>query len=374
MAESFLASIATAVLEKLAPLIVNEVRSASSVKDDLGKLRESVRRIQAVLSDAERQQHQNQNLRLCMWKLRDIFYDAEDVIDGFKCEDLRKQVSRNSDLSLWNKRSARRFHGTFSIKMARKIKGINQRLSDLKTEWNNFGLRECTSDDSRHVFHRDTHSFVNSRDVIGRCEEKRKIIDLLMRPGDPVIPIVGMGGLGKTTLAQLVYNDTQVTRRFRKKMWVCVSKEFDLPKLLKLMIRSINPEERCDRAALDTLQNCLRGLLKNKRFLLVLDDVWNHNPERWAEFRDILSSMGGWFESKIIVTARSLTVASIMSSIDPIELKDLPHEDCLKLFKKLAFDDGDEQQHPNLMIIGEDIVKGCKGVPFAVRTFGNLLY
>ncbi|KAK8607762.1 hypothetical protein V6N13_046369 [Hibiscus sabdariffa] len=374
MAESFLASITAVVLEKLAPHIGNGVSSVLLVNSELRKLRDSVIRIQAVLSDAERQQHQNKKLRLCMWKLRDLFYDAKDVIDCFKCEDLRKQVSRNPDLRIWDQWAAKRFHGTFSIKMNRKIEGINKRLSKLETEWDSFGLKEC-GDNSRHVFHQDTHSFVHPWDVVGRYEEKRKIIDLLMRADDPanVIPIVGMGGLGKTTVAQFVYNDPEVTRLFPKKIWVCVSKEFDLPRLLKLMIHSINPEERCDLSAVDALQNCLRGLLQDKRFLLVLDDVWNDNPQKWVAFRETLSSMGGWFDSKIIVTTQNWTVASIMSSIDPIKLADLPLEDCLKLFKKMAFDDV-EQQHPNLMRIGEDIVKSCKGVPLAVKTFGILLH
>ncbi|KAE8713711.1 Leucine-rich repeat containing protein isoform 2 [Hibiscus syriacus] len=373
MAETFLAPIALGVLENLFRLIVNQAHSIFFVNWDLKKLRETLSHIQAVLFDAERQQHQNENLRLCMWKLRDIFYDAEDVIDAFKCEAVRQQVSQHSELSFQGRLSAKRCHGTFSLTMARKIKGINQRLSELAPKWDSFGLAKC-SDDNRHVFHRETHSFVNSRDVIGREDDKKKIINLLKRASDPVIPIVGMGGLGKTTVAQLVYNDHKVTRRFQQKLWVCVSKEFDLPRMLKLMIHSINKEERCDHSALDALQNCLRSLLKDKKFLLVLDDVWNDNQERWVEFRNILISMDGWSKSKIIVTTRSLTVARIMSSYPPIKLEGLPHEVCLNLFRKWAFNDGDERQHPNLMRIGEDIVRRCKGVPLAVRTLGNLLH
>ncbi|XP_017644661.1 putative disease resistance protein RGA1 [Gossypium arboreum] len=84
--------------------------------------------------------------------------------------------------------------------------------------------------------------------------------------------------------------------------------------------------------------------------------------------------MGGLSQSKIIVTTRSLKVASIMSSISPYELKVLPHEDCLILFTKWAFNDGDDRKYPNLMRIGEEIVKKCKGVPSVVRTLGSLLF
>ncbi|KAE8678593.1 Leucine-rich repeat containing protein isoform 2 [Hibiscus syriacus] len=330
--------------------------------------------IKAVLLDAERQQQQNEKLRLCMWKLRDIFYDAEDVIDDFYCEALRNPNHHNNEKVRFLASCC--FPFSFSLNMGHKIKEINKRLNKLATEWNSFNLGQYTN--IRHVFHRQTHSFVHSSDVIGRDADKENIIDLLMKPSEdwniPVIPIVGIGGLGKTTLTQLVYNDYRVTRFFPFKIWICVSDEFDLPRLLKLIIQSLSKGEKCDDLSVEALQTCLRNLLHDEKFLLVLDDVWNENRVKWIEFRDLFRSMGGLSESKIIVTTRSLKVASIMSSTCPYELKGLPHEDCLILFTKWAFNDGDESRHPNLMRIGEEIVKKCKGVPLAVRTLGSLLF
>ncbi|KAK8533212.1 hypothetical protein V6N12_076490 [Hibiscus sabdariffa] len=133
MAESFLASITAVVLEKLAPHIGNGVSSVLLVNSELRKLRDSVIRIQAVLSDAERQQHQNKKLRLCMWKLRDLFYDAKDVIDCFKCEDLRKQVSRNPDLRIWDQWAAKRFHADmFFTKILTLLFTLGMSLVDMR--------------------------------------------------------------------------------------------------------------------------------------------------------------------------------------------------------------------------------------------------
>ncbi|XVF42532.1 hypothetical protein PTKIN_Ptkin01aG0371200 [Pterospermum kingtungense] len=84
MPELFLFNISERVVQKLALLVVEEVSLAFNVKTDLRKLQETMSSIKAVLLDAERQQHHNEKLRLCMWKLRDIFYDAEDVIDEFE--------------------------------------------------------------------------------------------------------------------------------------------------------------------------------------------------------------------------------------------------------------------------------------------------
>ncbi|MBA0789322.1 hypothetical protein Gotri_026684 [Gossypium trilobum] len=84
MAETFLFDIAERVLAKIVHFSVDEVRLAFNVKIDLKKLEDTMISIKAVLLDAKRRQHQNEKLRLCMWKLRDIFYDAEDVVDDFK--------------------------------------------------------------------------------------------------------------------------------------------------------------------------------------------------------------------------------------------------------------------------------------------------
>ncbi|TYH36212.1 hypothetical protein ES332_D13G248300v1 [Gossypium tomentosum] len=379
MAETFLFNIAERVVEKIVGLTVDEVRLAFNVKTDLKKLEDTMISIKAVLLDAERQQHQNEKLRLCMWKLRDIFYDAEDVIDDFKCEALRKQDAINHPNI--NNLKVRLLGScclplSFYLKMSHKIKDINGRLGELATEWKSFDLRQCS--DNRHVFRRETISFVDSSDVIGRDEDKKNIISMLMKPSEarnvPVIPIVGIGGLGKTTLAQLVYNDDRVTSLFPLKIWICVSEEFDLSRLLRLIIQSVNTGERCDDSTLDALQAHLRSLLTDKKFLLVLDDVWNENKAKWVELRNLLRSIDGLPQSKIIVTTRSLKVSSIMSSICPYELKGLSFEDCLTLFTKWAFNDGDERHYPNLIRMGEEIVKICKGVPLGVRTLGSLLF
>ncbi|TYH93217.1 hypothetical protein ES332_A13G237900v1 [Gossypium tomentosum] len=261
---------------------------------------------------------------------------------------------------------------SFSLRMAHKIKDINRRLGELATEWNSFDLRQCS--DNRHVFRRETLSSVDSSDVIGRDEDKEKIINMLRKPSKdrnvPVIPIAGLGGLGKTTLAQLVYNDDRVITLFPLKIWICVSEEFDLSRLLKLIIQSV----KCDDLPLNALQDRLRSLLNDKKFLLVLDDVWNENQAKWVQLRNLLRSKDGLSQNKIIVTTRSLKVASIMSSIPPYGPKGLSLENCLTLFTKWAFNDGEERHYPNLIRIGKEIVKKSKGIPLAVITLGSLLF
>ncbi|XP_022719682.1 putative disease resistance protein RGA1 [Durio zibethinus] len=230
----------------------------------------------------------------------------------------------------------------------------------------NLGLEEKV--ENRRVILRDTHYFVIPSNVIGRNRDKENIIDLLVKPIDtkniPVIPIVRIGGLGKTTLAQLVYNDERITSVFPLKIWLCVSDEFDLARLLCDVIYSITGK-RCDGLPVNALQTHLRMLLNGKTFLLVLDDVWNEDHVKWMELRDLLMTMGNFQQRKIIVTTWSSKVASIVGTIAPYNSKGLSHKDCLSLFVKWAFREGDEKVYPNLMRIGDEIVKKCKGVQLA---------
>ncbi|KAK6243475.1 hypothetical protein QUC31_009884 [Theobroma cacao] len=125
MAESFLFNIAERVLEKIALLTVEEVRLAFNVENDLEELRDTMRRIKAVLLDAERQQHQNEALRLSIWKLRDLFYDAEDVIDEIECEALRKEVVNYPSTSI-------KFLHLYECEMLESIFDGMQRLTSLR--------------------------------------------------------------------------------------------------------------------------------------------------------------------------------------------------------------------------------------------------
>ncbi|XP_017976548.1 PREDICTED: putative disease resistance protein RGA3 [Theobroma cacao] len=312
------------VLEKIALLAVEEVRWAFNVENDLEELQDTMTRIKAVLLDAERQQHQNEALRLSICKLRDLFYDAEDVIDEIECEALRKEVVNYPSTSIKVRCLPSCFVPlAFSSKMGHKIKEINKRIDKIATEWDRFNLGQQV--DNRRVIHRETHSFVNASDVIGRDEDRENIINLLKEPSDesgniPVIPIVGIGGLGKTTLAQFVYNDERVIKLFSLRIWVCVSEEFDLRRLLQEMIYSIS-KKKCDDTKIDILQTQLRSLVNDENFLLVLDDVWNEDRVKWIEFKNLLMSMGNLSRNKMIVTTRTLKVASIMSACDPYVLK-----------------------------------------------------
>ncbi|XP_057999277.1 putative disease resistance protein RGA4 [Hevea brasiliensis] len=116
----------------------------------------------------------------------------------------------------------------------------------------------------------------------------------------------------------------------------------------------------------------LYGTTIKKTYLLILDDVWNDNPMKWDPSKELFCT--GANGSKIMVTTRSKKVASIMGTIStPHELSGLPYDECAALFTKSAFKEGQEKHYPNLLRIGNEIVKKCKGIPLVVKTLASLL-
>ncbi|XP_027341801.1 putative disease resistance RPP13-like protein 1 isoform X2 [Abrus precatorius] len=180
-----------------------------------------------------------------------------------------------------------------------------------------------------------------------------------------------MGGIGKTTLAQLVYNDQRIDNQFDLKAWVYVSHDFDVVFVTKAILKALHSllEEEKD---LNLLQLQLKQRLMGKKFFLVLDDVWNENYLIWEVLK--APFIYGASGSRILVTTRTKKVASAMNSSQLLHLKPLEKDDCWKLFVKLAFHDKDATKYPNLVSVGRKIVEKCGGLPLAIKTLGNILH
>ena len=190
--------------------------------------------------------------------------------------------------------------------------------------------------------------------MYGRDDDREAIINLLLSDDSNgnnicVVPIVGMAGIGKTTLAQVVYNDDRVKEHFEFAAWICVSEEFDVCRLTRTVLEAVTSIS-CDIKDLNLLQLKLKENLTGKKFLLVLDDVWNESYTRWEALRRPFNS--GGHGSKIIVTTRNENVASVMRTVPIHYLNQLTDEDCWLLFAKHAFENGSFDAHAILEGIG----------------------
>lgn len=216
---------------------------------------------------------------------------------------------------------------------------------------------------------------VKECDVVGRDGDKKKITELLLsadtsRNNLSVIPIVGMAGIGKTTLAQLVYKDSRVQQHFDLKVWVTISEEFDVFQITKRIYKEATSQE-CETGELLVLQSKLNDAVETKRFLFVLDDVWNENYQLWDHLKSAFKY--GGYGSKIIVTTRSKKVALTMGNVAMHELKLVSDKDCWHIFANDVFNDVDFDAHSELKTVGMEIIKKCKGLPLAVKSIAGVL-
>ncbi|KAK7244518.1 hypothetical protein RIF29_39341 [Crotalaria pallida] len=386
MAESFLFCIADSLIKILASAAYEEAARVIGVYDDLHEFRETLRLVKAVLLDADQKREHNNELQEWLRQIKHIFSDAENVLDKFEYERSRKQAVKAYGSV---KTKVGNFFSSsnplvFRRKMAKQIKEMKKRLDKVAADRHKFGLKTIDVD-TRVVHKREmTYSTVIDSDVIGRNHDKEIVIKYLMQqiPSDEhhnlsIIPIVGMGGLGKTTLAKFVFNDERISEYFQLKMWVCVSDDFDIKQLIIKIINSASADAPAHQQSLkeldiEQLQNLLRNKLVDQMFLLVLDDVWNEDRVKWVELRNLIQV--GAAGSKILVTTRSLSIASMMGTIPAYILEGLSMEDSLSLLKKWAFKEGEEEKYPTLIKVGREIMKKCGGVPLAMRTIGSLLF
>ncbi|XP_044496195.1 putative disease resistance protein RGA3 [Mangifera indica] len=376
MAEAFV----QILLDNLNSLIGNEVGLLWGVDKEMKKLSSLFSTIQAVLEDAGERQVEDKAIKNWLRKLKEAAYVVDDILDDCATEASRLehkcQNSRFINKTMSSFMHKLRPHNIlFCHKIGVRMREITERLDEIAQERSKFHLNEFVSDRRNEVTERrQTASIITQSHVYGRDEDKEKIIECLVKrvaccDDISIYPIVGLGGLGKTTLAQVVFNDERVKSHFEVRIWVCVSEDFNVRRIVKAIIESASGTT-CEFLDLDPLQRRLQELIKEKRYLLVLDDVWNEDQDLWDRLKFVLAC--GSKGASIVVTTRINRVASIMGTLPHHNLSGLLEDDCWSLFKERAFGP-DKEERPNLLALGKEIVKKCGGVPLAVKSLGSLM-
>ncbi|KAL3725303.1 hypothetical protein ACJRO7_030329 [Eucalyptus globulus] len=326
----------------------------------LQKLEAALLSANAVLDDAEEKQMTNDHVRKWLDELKDAVYDADDLFDEIATEDLKREAGvepRALVCKVWSfAADARR------SKLGDELERVLERLESVVKQREVLGLMEGFRERTARAL--QTTSLVEESGVFGREKDREAVIKLLLSdPGEKntsVMAIVGMGGLGKTTLSQLVFNDGEVKGSFELRAWLTAT-----------ALEEFSSSSKKETENLNQLQLQLKDFLTGKKFLLVLDDVWNEDSNLWDAF--LVPFNYGARGSKIVVTTRNEGVASVARAVSTYPLQKLQDEESWDLFAKHAFDQHDFEARTRLEDIGQRIVKRCDGSPLALKTIGSLL-
>ncbi|XP_056161670.1 putative disease resistance protein RGA4 [Syzygium oleosum] len=377
MAEAVILGIAGNIVDYLVPKALEKVGKLWGVKHELEILKETVSTLHAVLEDAEEQYHRSRQIKVWLDKLKDAFYDAQDVLEEFNIEAVRRELSGHNEMM----KEVRTFFSSsnqlaFKLKMSNKVRAVREKIEAIKAD-RKFHLDDRSVDsrvERQWRKREETHSFISEGDIKGRDDDKTAVIKFLldsnMKENVSILPIVGIGGLGKTALAQFIYNDEMVSKHFHLKMWVCVSNDFDVKKIVTNIIACAKKKAPSEDA-MEQLQSELRKEIDGKRYLLVLDDLWNEEPENWLSLKRLL--VGGARGSKILITTRLPSIATITDAAQSHHLGGLSDSLSLDLLMQMAYRKEEEVQDPEMLDIAKEIVRKCSGVPLVVRTVGTLL-
>ncbi|KAM3302838.1 hypothetical protein P3S67_013868 [Capsicum chacoense] len=372
---AFLSSALNVLFDRLAPH-GDLLKMFQKYKHDvrlLKKVKMTLVGLQAVLSDAENKQASNQHMSQWLNELRDAVDGAENLMEEVNYEALRLMVEGqlqnlvgSSNLSLSD---------DFFLNIEEKLEDTIETLEDLQKKIGLLGLQKYL-DSGKKIETRTPATSVVESDVFGRQNEIERLIDRLTskeatEKNMTAVPIVGMGGVGKTTLAQAVYNDKKVTNHFGLKAWICVSETYDAFEISNGLLQAFDSFDLKDDSNLNELQVKLKESLKGKRFLIVLDDMWNENYIQWNKLWNIF--IQGGIGNKIIVTTRKESVALMMGSW-AINVGILSSEASWALFKRHSLENRDPpKEHLELEEVGKQIADKCKGLPLALKALAGSL-
>ncbi|XP_047081967.1 putative disease resistance protein RGA4 isoform X1 [Lolium rigidum] len=312
-------------------------------------------------------------------ELKTVAYEANEVFDEFKYEALRREARSNGHyrklgfdvIKLFPTHNRVEFRRKMGIKLCRILRDIEALIADMQAF--GFKYQPQPQPSVSKQWRQTDYVIIDPREIAmrSRDREKKNIVDILLgqasNPDLVVVPIVGIGGIGKTTLAQLIYNEPQVQKHFQLLLWICVSDTFDVNSLAKSIVEA-SPKKSDDiyKPPLDRLQKLVSG----QRYILVMDDVWNRDVYKWERLKGSLQHGGSG--SVVLTTTRNKQVADIMTPDKVCNLDVLEDRFIKEIIEAKAF--SSKKEKPDVLVkMVDEIVKRCSGSPLAATALGSVL-
>ncbi|KAJ0450299.1 putative virus X resistance protein-like, coiled-coil [Helianthus annuus] len=378
-AEALANELLKVLVKKMTDEAFKRVARAHGIYNELKELKKTLSRIQDLLHDASQKEVTHKSVKEWLNALQHLAYDIDEVLDDLATEDMHRELTLQEPAASTSmvRKLIPSCCTNFSLthRVSPKLDSINRDLENLEKRKTDLGLLKI-DEKPKYTSRRNETSLPDGSSVIGRQVEKEKLLNKLLgddgssKENFSIVPIVGMGGVGKTTLARHLYNDAQVKDHFEPKIWVCVSDDFDVFKISDIILQSMTKESK-EYKDLDQLQMALTEKSKDKRFLLVLDDVWHEDDDDWEKL--VLPFRSCDHGSRIIITTRKEELLKKLHFCNLDSLKSLSHEDALSLFALQALGVENFNSHTTLKPHGEGIVKKCAGLPLALKAIGRLL-
>lgn len=381
MAEAALLLVTTKIGIAVSAETLHHAKSIAKLSENMTLIRNDLELIRAFLKEIGRKASTDGVTEAWIGQVRRLAYDMEDNVDQFMYV-----VGKHHQTGSWwssVKKILKKPQYLFTLgEVATGLEKINRALTHLKQnrDWTQpiagVGDIFATNYDSQQQLYLPGHDYSISDDELVGFDKNRKILmgslNLENCPNLQIIALWGMGGVGKRTLVNNVFRNE--ASNFECHAWVPVSQFYKLDDIWRRMLKEIYSKDKkefdAEKMTCGELQDELKELLKTKRYLIILDDVWT--AEDFIKIKDVLvdTKMG----SRIIITTRSDEVASQADDGYKIKVEPLEKEDAWHLFCRKAFPRAENHICPKtLQKCGKLIVGRCDGLPLAIVAIGSIL-
>ncbi|CAL4980431.1 unnamed protein product [Urochloa decumbens] len=386
---AILDAFASYIQKLLTEMAVNKVDMLLGVPAEIEKLERNMESLKDFLADAERKRITDKSVQRWVRKLKDAMYNATDIIDLCQLEaDKRRESSQDDGVEedvplgciqpmLFCLRNPK-----FAHKIASRIKELNQHLEDIYKEAGKFNFINLGSYQEwrmpTHAEHsnRKAMSEFDESAIVGKKIERdtRGLAQVLTNAklNIQVVSIVGMGGIGKTILAQKIFKEATIQKHFKIKIWLSITQHFDENELLRSAIKHAGRDLGEERD-MSLLVRTLTDTLSANQFLVVMDDMWSDHAWRDVLSVPIRNACQQQPGSRVVVTTRFEDLAKRMGAcFHQHHVSPLNNEDAWSLLNK-QLPPNQVVENDHLKDVGMKIIKKCGNLPLAVKVMGGLL-